>query len=551
MKIKSLTIVVGLLTMSLALFGGAEAYAENRSATSLHGDQEYRARCFAKTPSKTVEACRQLAKRWNHDVYMLLALGRQLEKAGRHVEAKTIYSEGLTLHKNNKALLRRQALVISNLQETQHLRRSDEHQSVDIPIKLQRIKCKHLKGTKAVAACRQALRVDPDNPLLHEGLGDALRNGQRLNEAIAAYERGLARDPTNTRIAQKRMALLAMGATSKSADKHKKKKRKTRKKTKKSSKSAAKETYDTNHSEILMTQLKLLNRFRTEGLISQQEYQQRQQQLLDSIFWPANAQQQDKSIPVTSELDVLRGVDLGRFHALVIGNEKYGKFPRLETTVNDAKVIASTLRDDYGFSVKTLINATRYDIFKELSGLRSKLSERDNLLIYYAGHGFLDKETARGYWLPVDAEQDNYANWISTTNVTDALKAMKALHVLVVADSCYAGTLSREAKSWSTQKHRHALIKRLLTKRSRTVLSSGGVEPVLDSGGGNHSVFAKAFLRVLKENQGVLETSRLFAQLRDVVVANADQTPQYTEIRKAGHQGGDFIFVRSKRTGLP
>lgn len=305
MKIKSLTILLGSLAISFALFGGAIAYGENRAATSLDDDQEYRARCFAKTSSETTEACRGLARRWTHDLYGLIALGRQLEKAGRYVEAKAVYSEGLTLHKNNKALLRRQALVTSNLQETQHLGRSNEHQSVDIPIKLQTIKCKRLKGTRGVAACRQALQVDPDNPLLHESLGDALRAEQRLSEAVTAYERGLASDPTNTRIAQKRDALLAMQRPGKSSTKHRKTKRKARKKTKGPSKRTAKESHDSNDDEVPITQLKLLKRFRAEGLITQKEYRQRRQQLLDSVFWPANTQQH-KSMEVVSESNVLR-----------------------------------------------------------------------------------------------------------------------------------------------------------------------------------------------------------------------------------------------------
>ena len=206
------------------------------------------------------------------------------------------------------------------------------------------------------------------------------------------------------------------------------------------------------------------------------------------------------------------------------------------------------MRRDYGFSAKTLIDASRYDILKELSRLRVSLSEQDNLLIYYAGHGYVDEASGRGYWLPVDAEEDNFANWISTNDVTDVLNGMNALHVLVVADSCFSGTLTRgtrlRAAGWEND--RRALIRRLATKRSRKVLSSGGIEPVLDSGGGEHSVFTKALLDVLQENTDVMEGNRLFLELRERVVLNADQTPEYADIREAGHEGGDFIFVRRR-----
>ncbi|HEX2245327.1 MAG TPA: hypothetical protein VHH94_03455, partial [Gammaproteobacteria bacterium] len=45
--------------------------------------------------------------------------------------------------------------------------------------------------------------------------------------------------------------------------------------------------------------------------------------------------------------------------------------------------------------------------------------------------------------------------------------------------------------------------KTMTRKRSRMVLTSGGLEPVLDAGGGNHSVFAKALLDVLKANSEI------------------------------------------------
>jgi len=85
----------------------------------------------------------------------------------------------------------------------------------------------------------------------------------------------------------------------------------------------------------------------------------------------------------------------------------------------------------------------------------------------------------------------------------------------------------------------------MLGKRGRTALVSGGLEPVVDGGGGtNHSVFAKAFIAALRENAGVLEGHALFDRIKRPVVLNANQTPQYSDIRMAGHEGGEFLFVR-------
>jgi hypothetical protein len=61
----------------------------------------------------------------------------------------------------------------------------------------------------------------------------------------------------------------------------------------------------------------------------------------------------------------------------------------------------------------------------------------------------------------------------------------------------------------------------LAQKRSRTALTSGGIEPVLDSGGGQHSVFAKAFLTMLDENRGVLDGQQISSQIKRLVVFNS------------------------------
>src|SRR3972149_2756316 len=82
-----------------------------------------------------------------------------------------------------------------------------------------------------------------------------------------------------------------------------------------------------------------------------------------------------------------KGVALGTYHALVIGNNDYKILRRLRTAVNDAREVARILERDYGFKVTLLLNATRYDTLSALNTMRERLTEKDNLLIYYAGHG--------------------------------------------------------------------------------------------------------------------------------------------------------------------
>jgi uncharacterized caspase-like protein len=173
--------------------------------------------------------------------------------------------------------------------------------------------------------------------------------------------------------------------------------------------------------------------------------------------------------------------------------------------------------------------------------MREILEESNNLLIYYAGHGWLDQQSRRGYWLPVDAKVDRRSRWLSNSDLTDALQAILAKHVMVVADSCFSGTLTRSIKVPGRNPN---FIKRMAEKRARVVLSSGGLEPVSDSGGGDHSIFAAQFLYALNENSAIMDGTQLFETVRHKVVLNAQQTPEYSDIRLSGHEGGDFLFVR-------
>jgi uncharacterized caspase-like protein len=234
----------------------------------------------------------------------------------------------------------------------------------------------------------------------------------------------------------------------------------------------------------------------------------------------------------------------GRYLALVIGNEQYADFTKLRTPLADVRALAALLTREYGFEVKVLANATRYQIVSALSKLRQQATENDNVLIYYAGHGYLDESTSRGYWLPVDAEHDNIANWLSTSDITDVLAGLQARHALILADSCFSGTLLRGDLTISIDE-RQSMLRKLSMQRSRSIMTSGGLEPVIDNGAGPHSIFADAVIKVLSDNRRFLEAGRLFMEIRDHVAARAAQTPQYAPLRNAGHDGGDFIFVRN------
>ncbi|MGP0566819.1 MULTISPECIES: caspase family protein [unclassified Nitrospina] len=237
----------------------------------------------------------------------------------------------------------------------------------------------------------------------------------------------------------------------------------------------------------------------------------------------------------------------GHYHALIIGINQYRHLPPLKTAVHDAREVDRILRDQYGFETTLLIDPGRDAIMDAFNGIRLRLTADDHFLIYYAGHGEFDKTVNKAYWLPADARPNSDTKWIIVDNITSNIKRMAARHVLVVADSCYSGTLTRSAITrLSTAEEKRRFLDKMRSRPSRTLMASGGNEPVADGGGGGHSVFARAFIEALQQPENpVFTAEQLFHdQIKERVAGSAQQVPEYNIIKNSGHEGGDFVFIK-------
>ncbi|GMU43863.1 MAG: caspase family protein [Xanthomonadales bacterium] len=239
--------------------------------------------------------------------------------------------------------------------------------------------------------------------------------------------------------------------------------------------------------------------------------------------------------------------DLGSFHALVIGNDAYTGFPALKTAVADADAVAEQLQTHYGYKVSKLTNVGREAIIAKLAEITMAMKKTDNLLIYYAGHGQIDAQ-GKGYWIPADGRSDDPKSWIANDQINDYLGASAAKHVMVVADSCYSGTMSGNAIRPIPLDAKEEDLLFISRVKARTVITSGGLQPVLDDGGSGHSIFAHAFLTALKQADGLAEGYRLYEEVSELVsqrsaIARLPQRPQYSALRHAGHEGSEFFFL--------
>jgi hypothetical protein len=246
--------------------------------------------------------------------------------------------------------------------------------------------------------------------------------------------------------------------------------------------------------------------------------------------------------PTRPKVDVPSGpTRSGRYRALVVGSAEYTYLPGVATAEGDAAAVSRLLERRYGFEVTHLKNPTLPALLGALDRYRRDLSKNDNFLLYWAGHGAVSDEVGRCYWIPVDATGDDPTEGLANDDLAETLREMKAKHILVVADSCFTASQRREAGLPSGDPDAQEKLSKL---RSRVVLTSGGLEPIQDGRGGGHSVFTGALLDALSGNGDVLDGTTLFGLIQERV-KGASQTPEYADIRGAGHGGGDFLFVPS------
>lgn len=231
----------------------------------------------------------------------------------------------------------------------------------------------------------------------------------------------------------------------------------------------------------------------------------------------------------------------GKNYVLFIGINQYEYWPDLSNPTVDCQLVAKTLGENYQFDPANFIyifneKATRKNMLKKIDSLARKLSKEDNLMVYYAGHGYYDEASEIGYWIPSDAEKGDFSGYIPNSTIKDMIRFAPSFHTLVVADACFSGSLLVRSG-----------IEPLENKKSRWVITSGDFENVEDGAPGKGSPFAKAL------NEGLIESKDrdiradvLYQNVVNKMRNNSVQKPQGTAMRDVGDEGGVFVFRRKK-----
>ncbi len=253
--------------------------------------------------------------------------------------------------------------------------------------------------------------------------------------------------------------------------------------------------------------------------------------------------QQFRDVTEVFDEVVVNQIEAAKNYALIIGINDYedDRINDLNNPIADGRRIKEVLLTEYTFytdNIFSLENPSRTDVIKTFDELSKKITAKDNLLIFYAGHGTWDENLQKGYWLPSDASKDDRANWFSNSLLKDYISGIKSRHTLLISDACFSGGIFKTRNAFYEQKAMQELYK----LPSRKAITSGAMNTVPDK-----SVFLDFLIKRLQENQNkTLTAEQLFSSFRIAVINNSpnSQVPLYGDIKETGDEGGDFIFVR-------
>lgn len=230
------------------------------------------------------------------------------------------------------------------------------------------------------------------------------------------------------------------------------------------------------------------------------------------------------------------------YHAILIEESEY-KDKNISSLAGPAKDMAkvySLLVDKYSFLPENIVKLNspgRIELLEEIIKKSNSLKENDNLLIFYAGHGVMINKAnnkEEGFLLPSDATLGSVSSYIKGDELTDAIEASPARHILFIADACFAGTLFR-----SINNEAPASVSAAYKDKSRKIMASGNRTVVPDE-----SPFI-AYLQTafLNNRRKYITAEQLLNTFKEAYTDKTRLNLQYNPILGLD-QGGHFVFIR-------
>jgi tetratricopeptide (TPR) repeat protein len=241
-------------------------------------------------------------------------------------------------------------------------------------------------------------------------------------------------------------------------------------------------------------------------------------------------------------------------HALVVGVSEYtGGWSNLSGVKEDTEKVGEELRR-HGFTVDFVLNPTRVEFDRAMRRFVSRYghTEASRLLVYYAGHGYINRQNyggSMGYLVPSDAPRPerDMAGFkeaaVSMSEVEVYAREIESRHALFLFDSCFSGAL------FETRGEPPASITNLVSLPVRQFITAGTAEQTVP----DRSVFRMQFVDGLEgaadaNGDHYVTGSELGIFLQNTVTdySRGAQAPRWGKINDPLLDKGDFVFVVPK-----
>ncbi|HTJ53248.1 MAG TPA: caspase family protein [Cyclobacteriaceae bacterium] len=235
-------------------------------------------------------------------------------------------------------------------------------------------------------------------------------------------------------------------------------------------------------------------------------------------------------------------------YAVLFITDKYDNWGGLVNPIFDGRALANQLEKIYGFKVDVLENPSQDQIFRKLREYSEKKYEPlDQVMIFFAGHGYFDETFKEGYVVMKESLKDDpgKTSYLSYNRLRNVVNSIPSEHTLLMMDVCFGGTFddnianSRGDDAYKEISQSEYIIRKLAVK-TRKYLTSGGKQYVSDGVAGKHSPFAKRVLDALGSfggTDGILTLTELWPYVEKL-------NPE-PKLGKFGDDapGSEFVFV--------
>ncbi|RMI39361.1 caspase family protein [Streptomyces triticirhizae] len=235
--------------------------------------------------------------------------------------------------------------------------------------------------------------------------------------------------------------------------------------------------------------------------------------------------------------------------AVLLGGARYEELAQLPAVAANLRDLAGALRDPllWGLPDRNCVEVCDPATPSELLDPVHRAGEEstDTLLVYYAGHGLRDPDSADLYLALAGSRPHTGYTAVAFDHLRAALRQARARRRVLILDCCFSGRAAR------TLDGTDALAARATVDGAYVLTASPGDRAALAPEGEPHTAFTGELLRLLRQGVAdgpeVLDLDTLYRALTDRLRAKSRPAPQ----RSQENDVGRLPLVRNRALARP